>query len=559
MIKKLILIFIFIAYSVFSALGQNIGYIDITNGNDTASGNSWATAWKTLTNAIVKTAGKPTNTFYLAQGTYYTPTKAGTDIVTNNLYGGYKNDGSGTRDWMIYPTIFCGGLTNRVLQKLSGGTSILDGLNIVNGTNSGTSLQKNGGGLNCTSGNLIVNNCLFTNNVISGNGAAVCHSSTGASNVFSNCTFRGNIIYGTDNSQANGGAVCFIRASTNSFVGCTFVTNFLQGMSYTPIGFGGAVAENVYEGRLAFTSCTFSNNVAKAFKTGGSDIGGHGAAIYSMGTLDLSGGNNLFSGNVSYGDGGAIYHNSSVTNTVQINNSTFNANIGGSVSAGTKGGAIVFNLACTSMVQNCAFINNSFLGGNPSGGAIYYTGAGFATLMNCTFFTNAVVGSGQGGAVMAGTAGSTLNVTNCIFWGNKSSSSGTNIQLAGTMTIGYSDINTNAGWVSGGVVVDGGGIINLDPLFASQTAPYDLHVKSIQGRYDANISMWVYDTVNSPTLDAGCPRCPYFLEPIPNGGRINLGRYGNTVEASKSGSYSQNSVPNIFNDIYLKNDIVTEF
>jgi hypothetical protein len=38
----------------------------------------------------------------------------------------------------------------------------------------------------------------------------------------------------------------------------------------------------------------------------------------------------------------------------------------------------------------------------------------------------------------------------------------------------------------------------------------------------------------SPCIDAGDPNSPVGLEPEPNGGRINLGAYGGTNQASKS-------------------------
>ena len=45
---------------------------------------------------------------------------------------------------------------------------------------------------------------------------------------------------------------------------------------------------------------------------------------------------------------------------------------------------------------------------------------------------------------------------------------------------------------------------------------------------------WVYDSVTSPCIDAGDPEDEFSLEPEPNGGRINMGAYGNTIEASRS-------------------------
>lgn len=45
---------------------------------------------------------------------------------------------------------------------------------------------------------------------------------------------------------------------------------------------------------------------------------------------------------------------------------------------------------------------------------------------------------------------------------------------------------------------------------------------------------WGYDDIVSKCVDAGDPAADYSLEPEPNGGRANLGVYGNTVQASKT-------------------------
>ncbi|RLI99161.1 MAG: hypothetical protein DRP08_07515, partial [Candidatus Aenigmatarchaeota archaeon] len=77
----------------------------------------------------------------------------------------------------------------------------------------------------------------------------------------------------------------------------------------------------------------------------------------------------------------------------------------------------------------------------------------------------------------------------------------------------------------------GEGDISVDPLFADPDNG-DFHLKSQYGRW--NGSVWVIDDVTSPCIDAGDPEDDYSNEPEPNGGRINLGAYGNTPEASKS-------------------------
>jgi hypothetical protein len=74
--------------------------------------------------------------------------------------------------------------------------------------------------------------------------------------------------------------------------------------------------------------------------------------------------------------------------------------------------------------------------------------------------------------------------------------------------------------------------LSHQPRFANAVIG-DFHLKSSAGRYNPATSGYAYDPVaeNSPLLDAGDPLIAC-LEPLPNGGRVNLGRYGNTAEAS---------------------------
>ena len=79
----------------------------------------------------------------------------------------------------------------------------------------------------------------------------------------------------------------------------------------------------------------------------------------------------------------------------------------------------------------------------------------------------------------------------------------------------------------------GTGDISVDPLFANPKAG-DFHLKSQAGRWDPKTKKWVKDDVTSPCIDAGDPKDDFSKEPAPNGGRINMGAYGNTHHASKS-------------------------
>jgi len=72
-----------------------------------------------------------------------------------------------------------------------------------------------------------------------------------------------------------------------------------------------------------------------------------------------------------------------------------------------------------------------------------------------------------------------------------------------------------------------------NPLFADP-ANGDYHLRSERGRYWPEHDIWVLDKVTSPCVDGGDPDTGTLNEPMPNGGRINIGAYGGTTEASLS-------------------------
>ena len=105
--------------------------------------------------------------------------------------------------------------------------------------------------------------------------------------------------------------------------------------------------------------------------------------------------------------------------------------------------------------------------------------------------------------------------------------------IYGKVISSYNDVWNNAAGNYGGGASPGKGDISVDPLFADPGGG-DFHLKSEYGRWDPELGKWVYDSVTSPCIDAGDPGDDYSNEPEPNGGRINMGAYGNTPEASRS-------------------------
>jgi hypothetical protein len=62
----------------------------------------------------------------------------------------------------------------------------------------------------------------------------------------------------------------------------------------------------------------------------------------------------------------------------------------------------------------------------------------------------------------------------------------------------------------------------------------DYHLLSEKGRYWPTHDIWILDEQTSPCVDGGDPAVNPSDEPMPNGGRINMGVYGGTAFASMS-------------------------
>ena len=141
--------------------------------------------------------------------------------------------------------------------------------------------------------------------------------------------------------------------------------------------------------------------------------------------------------------------------------------------------------------------------------------------------TSTTIANNSGGGAYLEYSNSTF--TNCIIFGNGPTTSPRALTLVSSNpAVAYS-------CVQGGF--SGTGNIASDPLFADPDRG-DYHLKSQAGRWDPSTSGgaggWVTDGVTSPCIDAGDPAAAYSNEPEPNGGRINMGAYGNTAYASKS-------------------------
>ncbi|MBN2272004.1 MAG: VCBS repeat-containing protein [Sedimentisphaerales bacterium] len=197
-------------------------------------------------------------------------------------------------------------------------------------------------------------------------------------------------------------------------------------------------------------------------------------------------------------------------------------------------GGGMFTSGGSPTVVNCIFRGNH--SANSGGGICNKDSA--MILRNCTFVSNS---ASFGGGIA--TSGNGDQIVNCIVWSNYAP---TDPQISGDSLVRYSAVQH--GW-------PGEGNIDADPCFAdpgfwghiadpnihvepndpnASWVDGDYHLKSQAGRWCTGEGRWTIDEVTSLCIDAGDPNLPIGPEPFPNGGRINMGAYGGTAEASKS-------------------------
>ncbi len=243
-------------------------------------GNTWATAKKTIDEAVTAAAGG--DEVWVKQGTY---TPSWLEInKTLGFYGGFAGGESQLkdRDWTTNRTIIDGGGTTTTLW-VNAANVILDGFVFQNGADQGNPYT----GINPP----LIRNCEFSANSVRG--------LSGPADV-DNCLFSGNT------------AAMAIGGSGRSIVDSVFVNN--SSTTGPPIVLSGAVERCFFLGN--------SNTNSGSQKNG---------AIRTDGTTTVS--NSLFVGNAANGSGGAIYKVSGSGLTVE--NTTFHGN-----STGAWGGAI---------------------------------------------------------------------------------------------------------------------------------------------------------------------------------------------------------------------------
>ena len=474
-IKNFLVTLAVLGLSVNAILAQNIICVD---GSVVSSGNGSASSpYKTIQAAV--NAATNGDIIKVAQGTYSEAVKI--EQKKLQLLGGFAGSGNfGTANPQANITIINGTSAAPCIyiniDKQIAGSMTISGFTISNGKRG---IEFSGG----WSG--FLDNITIENNIIENNGSQNTNRGGGIFLEGKNVTVQKNTIR---NNKAGRGAG--IAASATDFL----------------------IADNLIEKNI------------------GQDDHAGGVQVYGKGTVTR----NVFDGNVigagpsvnyGWGWGGAILvaADDNISTNVTLSFNVYRNN-----TAPSRGGAVFVDDGAVVRMENELLYNNKT---KSSGSAIYVdadnkNNPSTLNMFNCTVSGNAT--NPSGGTAMF-VQSSVAHVQNCIFWNNGSDFDKTTNEGApapAILTVDYT--LTQQGFA-------GTGNISSDPLFAD--APNgDFHEKSTVGRYHPATGQFVKDAVNSPAIDAGNPSSDFSNEPVPNGGRINLGCYGNTSEASKSGT-----------------------
>ena len=450
-------------------------------------------------------------------------------------------------------------------------TAVLDGFIITGGC--AADFDYSGGGMYNDAGNPTIVDCTFTRNLAYYSGGGI-YCKNNSNPTLTNCTISKNwALYGGGMDNEN---------SNPSLTNCIFTENFSE-VHYDAIvesGYSTCGGMHNSYSNPTLTDCTFSKNSSSwilADSAGGmlnyrsnpnmtncffnGNIGCRGGGIYNKGSNPILT-NCVFIGNLatngSTEEGGAIFTDfvfyldrSWTSHLIDSNPILTNCIFIGNFA---EDGAGIYNLGSSRLVlSNCIFSSNKAIS---SGGGIYNRG-GRAILTNCTFVQH----SSQNGNALGcdeyyfrpySLPDSNLELINCILWngGNEIWNNDSSI-----VNISYSDIQGGQASIYDPceAIIWGEGNIDVDPDFVragywTQPSPRqpnssvwiegDYHLKSEAGRWDTLSESWVTDNLTSPCIDAGDPNSPVAFEPEPNGGRINMGAYGGTAEASKSPAFS---------------------
>ena len=529
--------------------------LSTVNAGAAASFNAWFTD-KTLATPTFSGATFVTgDQVWIMKGTY---TLTGTVTLKAGvaIYGGFGTTATesvatraknSTSAWDFTNATILDGASTYIC--LSGGSAsintLVDGLTIQNGKNTGTASSGGGAKINgafTTMQNCIVTACSTTNTatgscggvIIMGGGIvkdSYIHHNTGAANgggisiYGANCSLTGCTI---SNNSATGAAGLYLYSTTGgvSVSGCAFNSNSATA------GSGGGISSFISGGAqaaISISNCTFTSNTA-------STSGGAMNLTYSTTTniFNISGctftSNTAAAASASTAGGGAVFMNSGIfnidkctfntnsttlsgggalllsaggTSTTTISNSTFTGNTSGTTTT-TSGSALYLGKSTT--------VNNCVIAGNTGSSVIYvYAASGTSGTFNNMTVANNLTGTGTAAGIYLGTAVTASTFTNCILYNCGTGPIGYSTGVAPTVT--YTGFGTD---VTSLPTYAGTGCINtIDATSFVNPATNDFHL--------AFGSL----AINAGTVSAisGCSPDRDGVISRPQGGKSDMGAY----------------------------------
>ena len=329
----------YVKSAAFTVQSTQVVYVAAANTNGPWTGQSWATAFRGLQEALSGALGA----VWVAQGTYLPATNAGRTASFRlqpglALYGGFAGGETslGQRDWTAHPTVLSGELGaaggNAYHVVVGADNAVLDGFVVTGGRADGRAYNGFGGGLvNYNGASVSVLHCVFRGNRAREGGAMYNYNDSLP--LVAHCTFA-------TNTADKGGAIVNRDGSNSTITDCVFAANSAAWR-------GGAVF-NDYGASPSLVGCAFTNNSTP----------GHGGAIYTDDTASQIGftspavSNCTFAGNAAGFRGGAIANYNKCTPAIR--NCTFTGN-----SAGTGGGAIANDYGVSATLSGNAYSGNA--------------------------------------------------------------------------------------------------------------------------------------------------------------------------------------------------------
>ncbi len=382
-------------------------------------------------------------------------------------------------------------------------------------------------------GALAVANCQFIGNIapkgdVTGRGVNLANAFTAS---FTNCVWRGNMKTGGGSSQTQGSAIYASGLSRLVLDDCLFVTNGMSAVGGTA---GSSPGRDQCDGDCLWMNGTpiTARNCHFRGNRGGIRSGSNGTISGTGGVILLSGtsGGSAFTNCTFAGNWGGWAEGSIATSAMGAGGGALDIRL--STTAGKvdfERCTLAYNLGDSrycpgglNVERGTVSMHNSIIYGNVRGSNatvghdIHVLENGRLNLSYCMLTAEDVETSGKPSSTYVSEASAGLITYDHLKFGDPQFATGHDVFTPYVKTSGaYTYLQNNA-------------------VGASFLANIDLHLRSVVGMSRNDGSRYEDDDRYSTAIDAGDPASPFASEPDPNGGRVNLGGYGNTSEASCS-------------------------